>query len=199
MRNLGLRSPFIRLSTFSLATAGLLSLALAPVQAASIQGRTSDYETCANRLVGAGVSQEDAASACAGALYPTEVASCVVSIDSATTIAANEALTGCRRVRRPLELATCVSQINDLSSATEPLSVLDYCRRSLLPTRYSACVVGLSREVSSPVADLLQTCIAAGTRPRNVLPNFIPAEQAPATTPTAPVGAEVTPPPTSAP
>jgi hypothetical protein len=195
MRNLGLRSPFIRLSTFSLATAGLLSLALAPVQAASIRGRISDYEVCANRLLGAGVSQEAAASACAAALYPTELSRCVVSIDGETTIAANDALSGCRQVRRPLDLATCVSQISNLSNATEPLNVLDYCRRSLLPTRYSACVVGLSREVSTPLTEVLQTCIAAGTRPRNVLPNFIPAGQEPVVTPTDPTGAEVTPPP----
>ncbi|HEY9623032.1 MAG TPA: hypothetical protein V6C78_21940 [Crinalium sp.] len=189
MRNIGLRSPFIRLSTFSLATAGLLSLAIAPAQAALIRSRIADYQTCANGLLAAGISQADAASSCAASLYPTDLSHCVVNIKNETSIAANDALTGCRRVRRPVELATCVTQIDNLTTGSEPLGVLDYCRRSLLPTRYSACVVGLSQEVDSPVAELLQTCIAAGTRPRNVLPNFIPASQdalTPLTTPIAP-------------
>ena len=209
MYKLGLRSPLIRVSLISLATAGLFVPTSASAQI-STRVRTADYQTCASTLTNAGIDAIDAADACAASLYPQDLATCVSRIDNGTEIAAIDALSSCRDVRRPIELATCVNDIDNTANllsdsssnntsngasdnsspsdspvATQPQSlvVLDNCRRSLLPTRFSACVVGLSREIDFSTIEALETCIAAGDRPRNVLPNFIPA------------GEEIVPPP----
>jgi hypothetical protein len=203
MYKLGLRSPLIRVSLISLATAGLFVPVSASAQTStrtSTRVRTIDYQTCASNLTSAGIDAADAADACAASLYPQDLASCVSRIDSGTEIAAIDALSSCRDVRRPIELATCVNDIDNtanlvsntaadastVTSDTEALVVLDNCRRSLLPTRFSACVVGLSREIDFSTVEALETCIAAGDRPRNLLPSFIPA------------GQEVVPPPVDA-
>lgn len=147
-----------------------------------------DYQLCATRLLAAGIVEVDAASACALALYPRDLSRCVSQIDEGTIITATDALDGCRRVRRSLDLATCVIDINtdvidintdvtDINTDTQntvALDVLDNCRRSLLPTRFANCVVGLSRETSLVPAIAMDVCIAAGDRPRNVLPSFVP-------------------------
>lgn len=135
-----------------------------------------DYERCAAGLLETGLEAEDAAAACAGALYPRALSSCVTTIDSETEIVATDALAGCRRVRRPQELASCVVGITGISTeGTKPLDVLDYCRRSLLPRRFSNCVVGLANKVSDfSTTEMMTTCIAASNRPRQVLPSFIP-------------------------
>ncbi|MDX2217373.1 MAG: hypothetical protein SFY66_29160 [Oculatellaceae cyanobacterium bins.114] len=179
MRN-PVRSPFIRVSLISLATVGLFAPAPASAQI-STRVRTIHYQTCASSLTGAGISEADAAEACAAALYPQDLASCVTRIDNGTEIAATDALSGCRQVRRPIELATCVNDIDDTATGAESLVVLDNCRRSLLPIRFSACVVGLSREVDFAPTEALETCIAAGDRPSNLRPNFIPVGQEPVT------------------
>lgn len=171
-----LRSPLVRLSLISLATAALFAPSSASAQL-STRVRTIDYETCASSLTDKGIADIDAADACAAALYPQDLAQCVSRIDDGTEITAIDALSGCRQVRRPLELATCVNEIDDAATDTESFLVLDNCRRSLLPIRYSACVVGLSREIDFSTPEALETCIAAGDRPRNVLPSFIPAAE----------------------
>lgn len=180
-----------------------------------------DYQRCAEGLLGTGLQEEDAAAACAGALYPRALSSCVTTIDSETELTATDALSGCRRVRRPHELASCVVGITNLSNeGTEPTEVLDYCRRSLLPLRFSNCVVGLASEVQAfSTTEMMTTCIAATNRPRQVLPSFIPqGEEIPlqplpgtdttTTTvepvpsrplPSQPLPAQTTPPPTSPP
>lgn len=135
-----------------------------------------DYDSCAAGLLDTGLSSEDVAAACAGALYPQALSSCVATIDAETEIAAADALAGCRRVRRPQELASCVVGITGISTdGTEPLEVLDYCRRSLLPVRFSNCVVGLANQIAAfSTTEMMTSCIAASSRPRQVLPSFIP-------------------------
>lgn len=135
-----------------------------------------DYQRCAEGLLGTGLGAEDASAACAGALYPRALSSCVTTIDSETELTAPDALSGCRRVRRPHELASCVVGITGISTeGTEAIDVLDYCRRSLLPVRFSNCVVGLANKVEAfSTTEVMTTCISATNRPRQVLPSFIP-------------------------
>jgi len=135
-----------------------------------------DYNTCAAELTGAGVKSEDAAAGCAGALYPRALSACVSGIESGTEIIASDALSGCRRVRRPEDLASCVVGITGISTTgTEPLDVLTYCRRSLLPKRFSNCVIGVAKQVTTySTTQMMDNCIAASDRPRQVLPSFIP-------------------------
>lgn len=138
-----------------------------------------DYRTCADGLLGTGLKAEDAAAACAAALYPRALSACVTTIDRTTELTATDALSGCRRVRRPQELASCVVNITGISTTeTKSTDVLDYCRRSLLPVRFSNCVVGLAGQAkTSSTTEMMTTCIAASSRPRQVLPDFIPRGQ----------------------
>lgn len=171
--------------TVPLLVAGLtlVSLPVQPVGAAKYynprpyRSAEKDYESCASGLLGTDLNAEDAAAACAAALYPKSLSSCVTTIDAETEIAANDALSGCRRVRRPEELASCVVGITGISTAgTEPLDVLTYCRRSLLPIRFSNCVVGIASQVTTfSTTEMMTNCIAATSRPRQVLPSFIPS------------------------
>lgn len=138
-----------------------------------------DYRSCTDGLLGTGLKAEDAAAACAGALYPRALSSCVTTIDGKTELTATDALSGCRRVRRPRELASCVVNITGISTTeTKDIDVLDYCRRSLLPVRFSNCVVGMAGQVNTfSTTEMMTTCIAASSRPRQVLPDFIPRGQ----------------------
>lgn len=160
----------IRIAAIPLVAAGLLAT-VSTVPAVAVG---NDYQTCAGELLSAGISEEEAAAACAGSLNPEELSECVIEIDAGTAVEATNALSGCRRVRRPEELSTCVVDIAFDINATEALNVLDYCRRSLLPERFSECVVGLRTEVGFPTNEILNTCIAAGDRPRELSPTFIP-------------------------
>ncbi|HEY9704989.1 MAG TPA: hypothetical protein V6C58_21300, partial [Allocoleopsis sp.] len=54
-----------------------------------------------------------------------------------------------------------VSKINYLNQENVALSVLDYCRRSLLPKQFAQCVVGLRTQIKSPTTRLMEDCIAA--------------------------------------
>ena len=148
-----------------LATLGLLATALPPMPASAITIRfprtKNEYRACSVELMGAGLTADAAANACAGALHPRDISKCVVQINRKTNIAAVEALASCQRVRRPKDLATCVVDINTKSRTptTTPLLVLDQCRRSLLPEQFSECVVGLSRQVDFSVDRLMTTCL----------------------------------------
>lgn len=170
---------------FLLAGFSLVSLPVRPVTAATYynprpyRSSQADYDSCAAGLLSAGLSPEDAAAACGGALYPQALSACVTAIDAGTEILATDALSSCRRVRRPEELASCVVGITGVSTTgTEPLDVLTYCRRSLLPLRFSNCVVGVATQVTTyTTTEMMNNCIAATNRPRQVLPNFIPQGQ----------------------
>lgn len=194
MPNLNVRSHLLRLSSLPLAMAGLfagllpINLAMASPSVSSYsstyRAKPGQYADCASGLVGAGISDADAAAACGGALYPHELSACVGNIGGDTEIAATDVLDSCRRARRPVDLASCVVSINnDVSDETAALTVLDYCRRSLLPLRFSACVTGVRGETDLSTADVLQNCIAASSRPREVLPSFVPIDEGVPATP----------------
>ncbi|MGK7925368.1 MAG: hypothetical protein AB4290_09000 [Spirulina sp.] len=181
----------------SLGMAALLPLTAlaiaAPSEARYRHGRfTSEFEKCAAELLATGVREDQSAIACSEALEPTDLSECVSEIDTETVINELYALFACFRVRRPLELAECVVKIHDnvletrsnlagnitvAATELEPLalSTLDHCRRSLLPKRLSACVVGLSREMPLTPARALGTCIEAEDFPREL---YTPATNA---------------------
>lgn len=179
MRKTGLRSHFTSSLSLGLAIAGLVAIALPSEAFTSLRARTnpraSDYRSCASNLVDAGIASVDAANACADALYPRDLSRCVTRINGNTEIAATDAFENCVKVRRPVELAECVTDIDNLDGSVVELNVLDYCRRSLLPLRFSACVVGLSGEGDATTGAALESCISAGNRPDDLLPSFIPA------------------------
>jgi hypothetical protein len=205
MHNSDLRSPhrflskahWIRLSVSQLASAGLVAAAL-PATALTFYDTNSDstyrstsanYRTCVADITGSGIVAADAAAACAAALYPKDLSKCVVKIDSGTALTSADAIANCVKVRRPVELATCVVNIGAIDKPTEAaplLNIVDHCRRSLLPLRFSACVVGLRSQVDFATTAALSDCIAATNRPRNVLPNFLPSSMSPTEPPTAP-------------
>lgn len=181
--------------------AGLLPLNLAVASpstssySSTYRAKPRHYAACASGLVGAGISEAEAAAACGGALYPRDLSSCVGSIDNDTEIAATDALESCRRARRPVDLASCVVSINDgAADETAALTVLNYCRRSLLPLRFSACVTGVREQVALSTDDVLESCIAASSRPREVLPSFVPIEEGVPVTPSRIDVPEETPP-----
>lgn len=177
-----------RLCAGKLAIAGLLAIAIPQTPVAAY----TDHQICAAELVRwAGVSQEGALGACARALYPKDLSRCVVTISLITATLKQDALVACTKVRRPVELSRCVSDISKKTLTTEVPAVIDYCRRSLLPIRFSECVTGLSRELDFTTPRLLDTCIAAEDFPRNLSPTMAPP---PPPMPTQPlVVPEVTP------
>jgi hypothetical protein len=192
MRYSSFQSQATRFASIQLALAGIVSVLLPIAPASSAQtyseywAHEEDYQACARGLVDTGITEEDAAIACGAALVPSDISDCVTQIKTETTIVATDALTGCRQVRRPVELAACVVNINANTQNAVALNVLDNCRRSLLPARFSNCVVGVSLETALPVELAMSSCIAAGDRPRNVLPSFVPSSEPIPTTPRAP-------------
>lgn len=190
MQNFNLRSSILQRSALHLVVAGFVATvvpvrsAVAATYSSTYRAKPEDYEACASGVIGAGASSEQAAEACAGALYPEDLSICVSEIAGDAGINAVDALNGCRRVRRPVDLASCVVDINSAASeGTVALNVLDFCRRSLLPLRFSACVVGLRNEISFSTAEAMTDCIAASRRPRDVLPSFVPIDQGIPSTP----------------
>ena len=168
-----------RLTASVLAVAGWVGLSLPSSAADDIPTAPyrNAYRVCAGRLVRVGVSAEAAATACSGALYPPDLARCVVRIDEQTEIAAAEALATCRLVRRPIDLARCVVGISDTAEGQQTPGVLNYCGRSLLPARFAECVVGLNRQIELAPTQAMETCISASDRPLSFDPTFIPQGQ----------------------
>lgn len=172
------RSPLSKFASCALAAA-TLTLLVAPSARAwffdsDLNPDAADYESCAAGLVGEGIAPEEAALACGVALKPDALAECVTDVDR-QSMAAVDVLDACRRVRRPDELASCFNDIRQTDEASTPENVLSNCRRSLLPSRFANCVIGLRREITFSTDAAMASCIAAGDRPRNVLPNFRPA------------------------
>jgi hypothetical protein len=189
-------SALLRLATVPVTIAGFVTLALPPQPAAA---RQNDYQTCAAALSNSGIANAQVAAACAAALRPNELATCVSEISGQASIAPLDALSGCRRVRRPLELSTCVVSINPSEGAIAA-NVLDNCRRSLLPARFSECVVGLISEIDINTNRAMRSCIAS-TDPAQ---DSLPASSEPVTQPATPepipqVSPESAPLPTPAP
>ncbi|HIK29319.1 MAG: hypothetical protein N3E45_15315 [Oscillatoriaceae bacterium SKW80] len=139
----------------------------------------NNYYKCTSELVDVNVRAEEAERACSKALHPEKLAECVVKINRRTDIPSRDALEICSGVRRPLELATCVVDISDRTQAGAAFKIMNNCRRSLLPARYSQCVVGLNRRLDISVVKAMDSCIEAGTRVRELDPSFVPSDRQP--------------------
>ncbi|HEY9901021.1 MAG TPA: hypothetical protein V6D43_01100 [Candidatus Sericytochromatia bacterium] len=177
--------PLGRLCASQLVLAGLMAIAI-PIRPAAAY---TEFQICAAELVRfASVAPELASVACGQALRPEDYSRCVVTISLRTPAATQEALQACTRVRRPVELSRCVVDITDRTRDSEVPSVLSYCRRSLLPIRFSECVTGLTREVDFATPRALDACIAAEDFPRQLFPNpnFVPPASSQPTLPTVP-------------
>ncbi|WP_008313442.1 hypothetical protein [Leptolyngbya sp. PCC 6406] len=157
----------IHLAAAGLITTGVLTLGLPSALA-------NDYMSCASTLLALDLETEMVAAACALAYRPTEVSSCVTGVLSEAVLDPRDVLTACSRDRRPLEVATCVTDIHTTLPVVSSLSVLDHCHRSLLPVRYAQCVTGLAETASLATEESMVRCIAAGYRPENVAPTYIP-------------------------
>ena len=136
---------------------GLMAIPKVPVRAI----HQNEYQSCAADLSKVDIPREQVAEVCAKALHPREVSNCIVRIAQLAPIPARDGLAVCSQVRRPLELATCAIDIYSRTQDASRTSVLDYCRRSLLPVRFSECVVALSREIDFSPAKAMETCISA--------------------------------------
>ncbi|WP_422662009.1 hypothetical protein [Pannus brasiliensis] len=148
----------------------------------------NQFDTCIRQIAGAGVSPRDAAQACSDALIPKELSRCVAMINSRTPIDGQSALLACYQVRRPIDLANCVVDIHravpaiaaapatkqDKKAPSElSLQTLDSCRKSLLPGRFSECVIATSRDVAKETpAEALDTCLSAEDFPRDLFPAY---------------------------
>ncbi len=179
------RTRWLSLVAFPVVAIGLLSNNLAPARA-DLFSDDNDYQVCADRLKTAKVSTEEAATACARAFRPQDLASCVTTLTT-DKFAVADALSACKQVRRPRDLATCVVDIRrDVANAVAG-EVLDSCRRSLLPKRYRDCVTGLVASLKVEPGKALDRCIDASDRPLDLQPDFIPIGQpvptSPSTTP----------------
>ncbi|MFW6367837.1 MAG: hypothetical protein ACOCZG_01635 [Halothece sp.] len=148
-----------------------LCLMLAP--SFSAQASVGDeFRVCAEELQEAGLSPDEASAACADAIRPKDLSLCVLSMNQEVGIDANEALSNCFRNRRPVELATCVIEINDFLDSDNLTPIVENCRRSVLPLRYSDCVVGLTETAEEEIAPqkAVEDCITAEDFPRALRP-----------------------------
>ncbi|NER79707.1 MAG: hypothetical protein F6K42_09010 [Leptolyngbya sp. SIO1D8] len=168
--------PAIQFAVIGLVTAGAVTVGSTLILVPEAQARGNDYGQCANDLTDLGMDADAAAAACSLAFEPTEVSSCVTSVTSSTDISPESALSACSRDRRPDEVASCVASIHGDLSVADSQTVLTHCHRSLLPERYAECVTGLADSLEFAVDESLSRCIAAGYRPENVAPTYIPMQ-----------------------
>jgi hypothetical protein len=156
---------------------GRLAVMSALVMAALPMGRAiataNEYESCTATLAGLKVTSEAAASACAKALHPQEIATCVSTVNG-QSVAIADALSACNRVRRPIELGACVTDIRSKMADAVVNDVLGNCRRSLLPKQYANCVVGVNTAVKLTVGKAMNGCLDAGYYPEELHETFIP-------------------------
>ncbi|MEO0986175.1 MAG: hypothetical protein AAFY20_11565 [Cyanobacteria bacterium J06639_14] len=160
--------------TIQFIVVGLVTAGTVPLLTPAAQAQSGDYAGCARDLTALGVAADTAAAACALSFHPTEVSSCVVDVTNASDVSPELALSACSRDRRPDEVATCVTSIHGQLSVSSSQSVLDHCHRSLLPELYAECVTGLADAVDYGTDESLSRCIAAGYRPEDVAPTYVP-------------------------
>ncbi len=122
---------------------------------------SENYRRCADVLLKQGIAPQSVASACAVALKPEQLSSCVSNINRRNKSGLNPdvILNSCQQVRRPDELSTCVIDIGRKIRDVEPVVILRSCQNSLLPKLYSQCVLGLAPEVGLSGSNLLGTCL----------------------------------------
>jgi len=148
-------------------------MALPAILLSPLVGQANEFGNCTGKLLDAGVPPESASLACAQALHPEQVSSCVVDVTKTADILPEEALAACGRDRRPDEVASCFRSIHRNLMVTDSQAVLTACHLSILPGRYSDCVTGLSAASDLVPEESLTTCSAAGYRPVGVAPTFI--------------------------
>lgn len=172
--NGGSKSIASRLTAVSAASAislavpvSLLLLSTLGTQAAQA---APDYFECATELKAAGVADESAIAACAGARYPEDLGACVIDINELTGLTGDAALLVCGRSRRPIEVADCTIDIHAAFFESPSTEVLENCGRSLLPARYSTCVVDIVDATEVAVDTALTQCMRAGFRPWTLEP-----------------------------
>ncbi|WOD38108.1 hypothetical protein [Nodosilinea sp. E11] len=158
---------------FAIPFALIAGLAAPLVLLAAPRAIANDFEGCTSLLIDAGIDGAVAASACGRALHPLDVSRCAVDITQVADVSAEQALVACQSDRRPTDLATCVSDIHQSLEIANSTTVLNNCRRSLLPVRYADCVVGVATAAALSTADSMNRCIAAGYQPQDVAPTFI--------------------------
>ncbi|HIK44141.1 MAG TPA: hypothetical protein IGR64_04550 [Leptolyngbyaceae cyanobacterium M65_K2018_010] len=141
--------------------------------AAPKPAQANPYDRCTASLIDAGIGLEVATASCAEALHPERVSSCVVDIVAKTAVDPSQALGACSRDRRPDDLATCVNTIYSTLADTSAADALNNCRRSILPVRYSDCVIGVAGAAEISPSESMAICTVAGYRPENVAPTFI--------------------------
>lgn len=124
----------------------------------------NDYRICAAQLLKAGMTAQAASQGCAKAIRPRELSSCVADITRKTEITASDAFSSCRQARRPKDLATCVVDISRNTKQAVNLATLNHCGRSLLPVKFSECVVGLRQEINLDPMRSLNVCIDASDK-----------------------------------
>ncbi len=158
---------------FAIPFALVAGLATPMVLLSAPRAVANDYEDCANTLIEAGLDGSAAAGACGKAFNPTDLSSCTLDVTRVADINADQALLACQSDRRPKELATCVEDIHQSLEVGNSTAVLNGCRRSVLPLRFSDCVVGVATAADLAVADSLVQCSATGYIPTDVAPTFI--------------------------
>ena len=158
---------------FAIPFALIAGLATPMVLLSAPSAIANDFETCTSDLIEAGIAAASAAGACGRAMHPAALSRCAVDITGVADVNAEQALLACQSDRRPEDLATCVGDIHQGLEIANSTAVLNNCRRSVLPVRFSDCVVGVATAAELPVADSMAQCIAAGYIPGDVAPTFI--------------------------
>jgi hypothetical protein len=167
-----------------LAIAGWLAT-MVPTMAITASYSSNDFRTCAGQLLRFNISPTIASQACASALRPRDLSSCVVAISKIEIKKQKQfnpvnALSSCSLARRPEDLATCVVGISNYPQEAEPRKeednnkILNYCGRSLLPMRFGQCVVGLRTETKSSLIPILDTCLNGSDTVSSSTPAVVP-------------------------
>jgi hypothetical protein len=167
-----------------LAIAGWLAT-MVPTMAITPSYSSNDFRTCAGQLLRYNISPNIASQACASALRPRDLSSCVVAISKVEIKKQKQfnplnALNSCSLARSPEDLATCVVGISKYPQEAEPRKeednnkILNYCGRSLLPMRFGQCVVGLRTETKSALMPILDTCISGSDTVSTSTPSVVP-------------------------
>ncbi len=149
------------------------TIALPAILFSPLAVQANEFGNCTGKLLAAGIEAESASLACAQALHPDEVASCVVDVTATADVLSEDALTACSRDRRPDEVAACFDSIYTNLAGADPLETLNNCQLSILPSRYSDCVTGLAAASDLTPDSSLATCSVAGYRPVDLAPTFI--------------------------
>jgi hypothetical protein len=151
----------------------IAGLAMPMVLVSAPRAIANDFESCTRSLIEADIVAVAAARACGQALHPATLSRCTLDIVGVTDVPAEQALAACQSDRRPAELATCVDDIHQSLEIANSTSVINNCRRSLLPLRFADCVVGVADAAALAVPESMAQCSAAGYRPEDVAPTFI--------------------------